>query len=212
MSIRVEIVNASSLDRGKIGRLANLITAVVERDEKDPKILENMVGDVPWSLTCQLFGYRKFGEETASKGRLFLLYDEDKLVGLSGTELDVDDRIRLTSNAHLGVRLWIDLFYRNQYLPTKLIAAQLEWATLRRAAYVWTSFNEDRKGLIRRMAILRQNPDPDISSVWEGWSVNEHPTMVNHVLQTVATKALKVEDSTSSPSSASPRMGFQTHR
>ena len=131
-------------------------------DEADLKIKENMIGDVPWSLKSWVLT-NKPGLVIIASYKDYRTLDSisvayvDRLVSMPGEGL------------RIGCRLWVSRPSRSGYLPSKHISYGVNHARALKYDYVWTSFNEDREALVRRIQILSKAEDEELKRVWDSW-------------------------------------------
>lgn len=149
--------------------------------EQEVHTIENMVGDVPWSMLSWL---RTKSRLTSKNGGISAAYDGTQLIGICGHE---QNDLIFSEALQFGMRLWVHPDRRGQFIPSKLIAPALEYAEAQ-CMTAWTSFNMSRFAMLRMIDIRSKSGDSLISTQWTGFKTLPDRVLLNNVEQYIAFK------------------------
>ena len=174
----MRILNATSHSNAKEWLVSALDDAL--REEKDDHIIENMVGDVPWSMKSFIQSSSRF----SGNGFVTFAIDDGKLLGITGCE---KNGMVFPESVQFGMRLWVRPSERHLRLPSKMIEPQLSWAQ-RQGCKAWTSHPEDRWAMIRMIQQRSKDKDPRIAEMWSGFQTLPDQVLLNNVMQKITYK------------------------
>lgn len=150
--------------------------------EQDKKIIENMVGDVDWSLSTWLRGGARLSR---GRGGCSVVYGgSGELLGISGWEYS--DKI-FPNSIQFGMRLWVHPDCRDLGIPSLLCKHGLELAAGARHI-AWTSFNESRSAMPRLLSKRARTGSLEQRQLWEGFKTLPHQQLLNSVFQWITYK------------------------
>jgi hypothetical protein len=160
-------IHTDLVDPWVLSSLVDDMTKEIQSLETEEKIKTNMIGNEGWSLKSMI-GRSEFD---LPKGRLQVSYDGKVLTSIScmyRTEGVVSE-----NEYRIAARLWIHPAYRNRLYPSVYhVLPALQFAALQKAQHVWTSFNQDREALLRRMNIL-SSTSGELSLIWSDWKAKK---------------------------------------
>jgi GNAT superfamily N-acetyltransferase len=174
----MELIRFDFSDHKSLARVKAALETV-RSVETEENILTNALGDVPWSLKNILVNKTR-----CTNGFFTAAFEEDLFVGVVGC-----DRTDLVfpNSIHFGIRLWVHPNFRTKRVPSALISPALQLAQDERRV-AWTSFNDDRAGMLRLIKIRATDGDAEVSSLWQGFQHLPEQMSVHNTLQWVAFK------------------------
>lgn len=174
----MELIKFDFSDAKNLERVASALETV-RSVETEENILMNAIGDVPWSLKNILFN-----KSRCANGFFTAAFEDDLFVGIVGC-----DRTDLVfqGSIHFGIRLWIHPEFRTKRVPSALISPALQLAQQERRV-AWTSFNDDRAGMLRLIKIRATDEDSGVSTLWQGFQNLPEQMSIHNTLQWVAFK------------------------
>ena len=169
---------ANNIQQNK--RVANSLVEAC-KSEPDSHILENMVGDVSWSMKTFLLEQSRF----YNNGFVTVCAINSELVGIAGCE--INDQV-FKRSLQFGIRFWVKPQYRGtRGLLSDILRPQLLHAkSLGKIA--WTSFNLDRTAMLRMISIKATSDRADIGELWDGFEVLPKTQILNNVEQSISYK------------------------
>ena len=192
-------IHTDLVDPWVLSSLVDDMTKEIQSLETEEKIKTNMIGNEGWSLKSMI-GRSEFD---LPKGRLQVSYDGKVLTSVScmyRTEGVVSE-----NEYRIAARLWVHPAYRNRLYPSVYhVLPALQFAALQKAQHAWTSFNQDREALLRRMSILSSTSE-ELSLIWSDWKSKK--AFLYGEIQLIAYKDLSVLETELTISSL-----YQTHK
>lgn len=166
-------------DSEEMSRLCSHIIIALQSEE-DEKIRTNMIGSVSWSLLSML-------QDPEPHSGVALTYDTEpfRLTSVSYCyPMAFQDE---PLSMRVGARMWIAKDARNQHYPTLYhICPGVAFARVLKCKKAWTSFNEDRQALQRRISVLKTSEFAVVQSTWKDWQIDASPKLINNVQQYAA--------------------------
>lgn len=123
----------------------------------------------------------KTGIRFGRKGKFFLLFDGNKIIGCSGIYIsDFSERIAIA-----GARTWVSREYRTkQYVKDYLLPVQKDWAILNNIDIIALTFNEYNVSVIRLFTIGQAVGSRSNRHLFSNnFNVLNFPVLIQHVPQ-----------------------------
>lgn len=118
-----------------------------------------------------------------NKGKFFLLFEENKIIGCSGIYIsDFSDKIAIA-----GARTWISRKYRTkQYVKDYLLPIQKDWAISNNVEIVALTFNDYNVSVIRLFTIGQATGSRSKRHLFsDNFNVLDFPVIIQYVPQWV---------------------------
>lgn len=160
MNLEVTLTNT----RDASEQLMSGLFDVIKREETDLHILENMIGDVSWSLKSYIKDHSRF---THPDGGIVHICHQGEIIAIACMEKN--DSL-LEEAVLIGVRMWVKKDFRGQFLHSLyLLPEQEKWARKVGAKKVFMTFNEDSRKSLYRHILNRDHSGSSHESRWDGY-------------------------------------------